>query len=104
MNETPSAPSEETTVETSESTGLKKNNLLKLNKGWQSYSILAFIVIFVGFGAYVVISSFAATDTATKTWSTASDWAAGTLSSTAINGNSVVLASTSTKSSGGVSA
>jgi hypothetical protein len=71
----------------------EKNHLLKGNRGWKNYSILAFVAIFVSFGLYVIISSLAAAAPATKTWSTASDWADGTLANTAVAGSSVVLAS-----------
>jgi hypothetical protein len=82
------------------STGI--NKYFFFNKGWRGYTALAFILIFAGWGVYALLNSFAATPSATKTWSTAADWNGGALSNTVVAGNAVTLASTTT--SGGTAA
>jgi hypothetical protein len=66
------------------------------SRGPKVYAALAFVLIFAGCGVYALLSSFAATPSVTKTWSTAADWNAATLSSAVVSGNSVVLPVAST--------
>ena len=62
-----------------------------LKMTWRNPLFIIVIVIIAALGIYLILSSSAASVAALKTWSTATDWSTGTLSSTSLSGNTVSL-------------